>query len=80
MRNALSTRVTSDGSAKVLDVNDWMARTTLEMLGQAGLGYSFDNFVDDSIDPYGESIKTFLCVFSSSSPCHSVSVRRVSTD
>ena len=80
MRNALSTRVPSDGSAKVLDVNDWMARTTLEMLGQAGLGYSFDNFVEDSIDPYGESIKMFLCVFSSSSPCHSVSVRRVSTD
>ncbi|KAM5545452.1 hypothetical protein V8D89_000490 [Ganoderma adspersum] len=60
MRNALSTRVPGDGSAKVLDMNDWMARTTLEMLGQAGLGYSFDNFVEDSIDPYGESIKMFF--------------------
>nr|VWO94959.1 Cytochrome P450 monooxygenase CYP52X1 [Ganoderma boninense] len=60
MRSALATRVPGDGSGKVLDVNDWMARTTLEMLGQAGLGYSFDNFEEDSIDPYGESIKMFF--------------------
>ncbi|PIL34530.1 cytochrome P450 [Ganoderma sinense ZZ0214-1] len=60
MRSALATRVPKDGSGKVLDVNDWMARTTLEMLGQAGLGYSFDNFEEDSIDPYGESIKMFF--------------------
>lgn len=37
-----------------------MARTTLEMLGQATLGYSFDNFVDDSTDAFGESLKGFL--------------------
>ena len=37
-----------------------MARTTLEMLGQAGLGYSFDNFLEDSTDSYGESLKQFL--------------------
>ena len=46
--------------AEELDVNGWMARTTLEMLGQAGLGYSFDNFLDDSTDDYGESLKMFL--------------------
>ena len=43
-----------------MDINGWMGRTTLEMLGQAGLGYSFDNFRDDSTDDYGESIKMFL--------------------
>ena len=43
-----------------LDMLSWMGRTTLEMLGQAGLGYSFDNFRDDSTDDYGESIKMFL--------------------
>ena len=37
-----------------------MARTTLEMLGQAGLGYSFDDFKADSTDDYGESLKGFL--------------------
>ena len=46
--------------AEELDVNGWMARTTLEMLGQAGLGYSFDNFLDDSTDDYRESLKIFL--------------------
>lgn len=60
MRSALTARVPRDGTAEVLDVNGWMSRTTLEMLGQAGLGYSFDDFVGDSADPYGESIKMFL--------------------
>ena len=46
----------------IIDINGWMARTTLEMLGQAGLGYSFDNFEDDSTDSYGESLKNFLYV------------------
>ena len=44
----------------MLDVNGWMARMTLEMLGQAGLGYSFDNFDEDSTDEYGEAIKMYL--------------------
>ncbi|RPD59281.1 cytochrome P450 [Lentinus tigrinus ALCF2SS1-7] len=59
LRRAVEARV-SKGSAEEVDVNGWMARTTLEMLGQAGLGYSFDNFVDDSTDAYGESIKLFF--------------------
>nr|A0A2R4SBW0.1 RecName: Full=Ganoderic acid synthetase CYP5150L8; AltName: Full=Cytochrome P450 monooxygenase CYP5150L8 [Ganoderma lucidum]AVZ44872.1 ganoderic acid Z synthetase CYP5150L8 [Ganoderma lucidum] len=45
-----------------LDVNGWMARTTLEMLGQAGLGYSFDKFTEDSTDSYGEALKSFFPV------------------
>lgn len=57
----LETRVsTKDGS--VIDINGWMARATLEMLGQAGLGHSFDDFTEDSIDSYGEALKMFLCV------------------
>ncbi|PIL34523.1 cytochrome P450 [Ganoderma sinense ZZ0214-1] len=59
-QKAISTRVPADGTAEVLDVNGWMARITLEMLGQAGLGYSFDNFVEDSTDPYGESLRMFF--------------------
>lgn len=43
-------------------MNSWMARTTLEILGQAGLGYSFDNFVEDSTDAYGKALKMFLYV------------------
>ncbi|KAM5545445.1 hypothetical protein V8D89_000483 [Ganoderma adspersum] len=59
-QKAISTRVPADGTAEILDVNGWMARITLEMLGQAGLGYSFDNFVEDSTDPYGESLRMFF--------------------
>lgn len=43
-------------------MNGWNGRTTLEMLGQAGLGYSFDDFVGESSDEYGDSLKLFLCV------------------
>ena len=62
MCSALASRMPKDGNSKVLDMNLWMARTTLEILGQAGLGYSFDNFVEDSTDPFGESLKMFLYV------------------
>ena len=62
MRTAVASRVPTDCSSKILDMNSWMARTTLEILGQAGLGYSFDNFIEDSTDPYGESLKVFLYV------------------
>ena len=64
MQAALKKRLPGDGTAEVLDMNGWNGRTTLEMLGQAGLGYSFDDFVDESTDEYGESLKLFLCVFS----------------
>ena len=63
MRRLLAARVPSDGTATVLqvDMNGWMARTTLEtVLGQAGSRYSSDNFAEDSPDPYGESLKIFL--------------------
>ncbi|RDX47346.1 cytochrome P450 [Lentinus brumalis] len=58
LRKAVEDRVGK--MTEEVDVNGWMARTTLEMLGQAGLGYSFDNFADDSTDAYGDSIKMFF--------------------
>ena len=60
VRDAIKSRVQPDGSLLEMDMNDWMGRTTLEMLGQAGLGYSFDDFSGDSMDDYGESLKLFL--------------------
>ncbi|KAM5545439.1 hypothetical protein V8D89_000477 [Ganoderma adspersum] len=33
------------------------------ILGQAGLGYSFDNFLENSTDPYGESLKMFFPIY-----------------
>ena len=60
MQRAIGERIGDD--ARVVDIDGWMARTTLEMLGQAGLGYSFDDFQQDSADHFGESLKNFLCV------------------
>jgi len=34
------------GGPHELDVMDWMTRITLELIGQAGLGYSFETLDD----------------------------------
>nr|ANC28039.1 cytochrome P450 [Polyporus umbellatus] len=65
VRNAIQRSVPKDDTAKIIDVNGWMTRTTLEMLGQASLGYSFDNFYEDSTDTYAKSVKMFFPVVSS---------------
>ena len=62
MQKAINARFAGGRTNELLDMNGWMARTTLEILGQAALGYSFDNFVEDSTDQYGESVKLFLYV------------------
>lgn len=42
----------------------WMGRTALEIVGQAGLGYSFDPLVRDKPDEYAAALKTFRCALS----------------
>ncbi|KAJ7746004.1 cytochrome P450 [Mycena metata] len=42
-----------------VDMLLWMTRCALELVGQAGLGHSFDSLVDDTIPPYILSIKKF---------------------
>ncbi|KAI0333049.1 cytochrome P450 [Cubamyces sp. BRFM 1775] len=61
---AIEDRVGSALDGEIIDVNGWMARTTLEMLGQAALGYSFDNFIEGSTDAFGESLKAFFPTYS----------------
>ncbi|KAF8206528.1 cytochrome P450 [Mycena galopus ATCC 62051] len=51
LQAALESRV--QGGPKEL----WMSRTALELVGQAGLGYSFDPLDTDEIPPYITSIK-----------------------
>ncbi len=41
---------------------NWMGRTALELIGQAGLGYSFDSLTEESVDTYGGALKMFMCV------------------
>ncbi|KAH9921182.1 cytochrome P450 [Epithele typhae] len=60
-RDAITSRVeAADGSAPELDVLGWMGRTTLEVLGQAGLGYSFDPLTSDRPDAFANAVKDFF--------------------
>lgn len=64
-RDAISQRVKASASkgGLELDMLSWMGRTTLEVLGQAGLGYSFDPLTEDRADEFATAVKDFLCVF-----------------
>ena len=47
----------------------WMGRTALELIGQAGLGYSFDPLVEESADEFAVAVKMLQyvpagCLFS----------------
>ncbi|KAF9806968.1 hypothetical protein IEO21_08435 [Rhodonia placenta] len=56
LRDAIAMRV-SDGPAEI-DFLHWMGRTALELIGQGGLGYSFDKLVEDGDNEYGHAIKS----------------------
>ncbi|KAG6826603.1 hypothetical protein H0H92_015188, partial [Tricholoma furcatifolium] len=46
-----------------IDILQWMSRAALEMIGQGGLGYSFDPLVQDAgPHPFAEATKAFLLV------------------
>ena len=38
----------------------WMGRTAVELIGQAGLGYSFDSLTEESTDTYGGALKLLM--------------------
>lgn len=59
-RDAMSLRVQS--GPQELDVASWMGRAALELIGQGGLGYSFDPLVDDNKDEFAEALKLLLFV------------------
>ncbi|KAH9857497.1 cytochrome P450 [Lenzites betulinus] len=43
-----------------LDLLGWMGRTALELIGQGGLGHSFDPLTTDIADEFSESVKAFF--------------------
>jgi len=44
-----------------IDIVSWMARTALELIGQSGLGYSFDSLAEDATPhPYSDSVKKLV--------------------
>ncbi|KAH9886464.1 cytochrome P450 [Cubamyces lactineus] len=54
---AISSRV--DAGAKGLDVLGWMSRAALELIGQSGIGHSFDPLTEDVADDYADAVKHF---------------------
>ncbi|TFK86200.1 cytochrome P450 [Polyporus arcularius HHB13444] len=57
---AIDDRVRDQDAAVELDMLSWMGRTALELIGQAGLGYSFDPLTADSPDSFAEAVKAFM--------------------
>lgn len=43
-----------------MDMDLLFACTALELIGQAGLGYSFDSFDENVPNAYAEAVKAFL--------------------
>ncbi|EMD40943.1 hypothetical protein CERSUDRAFT_103315 [Gelatoporia subvermispora B] len=58
LESAIMSRV-RDGPREV-DILNWMGRTALELIGQGGLGYSFDPLVEDVPNALGDAIKAFM--------------------
>ena len=60
LRDAVSAEV-KDGPRDV-NILGWMGRTALELIGQGGLGYSFDPLTEDVPNEFGDALKAFLWV------------------
>ncbi|KAF9448806.1 cytochrome P450 [Macrolepiota fuliginosa MF-IS2] len=59
LRATLKTKLAN--GPQEIDALHWMTRTALELIGQSGMGYSFDNLSgDDDIHPYSVSVKKFV--------------------
>ena len=54
---ALEDRIAGQAELVEMDMLAWMGRTALELIGQAGLGYSFDPLVSDAPDDFAMAIK-----------------------
>jgi hypothetical protein len=47
-----------------IEVLSWTTRTALELIGQSGLGYSFDSLTEDGVPhPYSTTVKLFSYVY-----------------
>ena len=59
LRTVLAKKL-KDGPQEI-DILHWMTRTALELIGQSGMGYSFDSLEDENdYHPYSQSVKRFV--------------------
>ncbi|KAK7038699.1 hypothetical protein VNI00_010583 [Paramarasmius palmivorus] len=63
LRDSLAKKV-QNGTQEV-ELLSWMSRTALELVGQSGLGYSFDSLTDEECaHPYSQALKGLLLLLS----------------
>lgn len=43
-------------------MKEWMTRVALEIIGQSGLGYSFETLDESKSNQYAIAVKMLLCV------------------
>lgn len=56
LREAITVQVGSE--QKEIDVLHWISRAALELVGQAGLGYSFDPLTHNIRNEYADALKS----------------------
>nr|BED42975.1 cytochrome P450 monooxygenase [Trametes versicolor] len=59
LQQSIEGRVSGRSGPVEVDILSWMGRVALELIGQSGLGYSFDPLVADSADELGLAVKSF---------------------
>ncbi|KAF9238219.1 cytochrome P450 [Melanogaster broomeanus] len=58
LRDSIAAQV-KDGPRDI-DMLEWFTRTTLELVGQSGLGHSFDSLKGATINPYSKALKNLV--------------------
>lgn len=58
LRDAIALKL--KGGPQDIDIFHWTSRTALELIGQAGLGYSFDDLNDEQPNKYSEAVKNLM--------------------
>ncbi|KAI0073344.1 cytochrome P450 [Panus rudis PR-1116 ss-1] len=61
MREALVRDV--NGGEREIDMLNWTTRVALELIGQGGLGHSFDPLDKDELNPFAEEVKALVPTF-----------------
>lgn len=68
LRKAVLTEV--GNSVEEVNVLEWMTRTALELIGQGGLGYSFDPLTARTTNEFGDALKDLAYEISSIATAH----------
>ncbi|THU91600.1 cytochrome P450 [Dendrothele bispora CBS 962.96] len=61
LEKGLTRQLNNAKEPQEIEMISWMSRTALELIGQAGLGYSFDTLEDDTVThPYSQIMKQLI--------------------